>query len=284
MTSDQARLEEARRLFAAVLARVAGRYSSAIERAFSSIRREDFLPPGPWLAHTAAGYVLTPSADPLLLQQDLLFAIDPEKGINNGQPSLHAAWLAEVSPKPGERVVHVGCGNGFYSAILASLVGPMGGVAAFEIEPVIAASARKYLAAYPDVTLHHASATGTSLPASDIIYVNAASPEPLPNWLDALRPRGRLVFPWQADSDVGVSIMITKTAGELSAKVLGPSRFIPLKMDVVRPSPHRGRDAISKVASLLKKSDRMPDDTCAADFDQYWFSTSQPDVREGEVD
>src|SRR5438552_14233291 len=142
MTADRTRLEEARGFFADTLSRVSGQYRPEIDHAFRSVRREDFFPPGPWLTFTESGYVPTPTADPIWLQRDLLFAIDAAKGINNGQPSLHAAWLAAVAPQPPEQVLHVGCGNGFYSAILASLVGHAGTVAAFEIEPEIADGAR----------------------------------------------------------------------------------------------------------------------------------------------
>lgn len=283
MTGARVLLDESRNLFAAVLSRVSGRHIAEIERAFRTVHREDFFPPGPWLVCTESGYVPTPSADPVWLQQDLLFAIDQEKGINNGQPSLHARWLAAVDARPGERVLHVGCGNGFYSAVLANLVGERGAVAAFEIELEIAAAARRYLATYSCADVRSTSAATGALPASDIIYVNAASDQPLATWIDALRPGGRLVFPWQPDPDLGVSVLIAKNLEGLSAKVLGPSRFIPLKTEMVSPATHRGRDAVWKIASLVKTIEQEPDETNVAAFDQYWFSTNrQPIAREGE--
>jgi len=275
MPNDRTLLEDARNLFAAVLSRVSGRHVPAIERAFRAIRREDFFPDGPWLTFTAAGYVPTPAADAILLQQNLLFAIDAEKGINNGEPSLHAAWLAAVRPKPGEHALHVGCGNGFYSAVIANLVDRHGSVTAFEIEPEIAASARRYLASFPQVAVQTASAAGAILPSSDLIYVNASSCEPLANWVDALRPNGRLVFPWQAASDLGVSVMITRTATGFSASVLGRALFIPLKIDARPSTPHLRRDAVRKISSLVRSRDRAPDETSVAVFDQLWFSTDK---------
>jgi len=279
MIGGRVLLEESRSLFAAVLSRASGRHIPDIERAFRAVHREDFFPPGPWLVYTDSGYVPTPSADPVWLQQDLLFAIDREKGINNGQPSLHAKWLAAVDPKPGERVLHVGCGNGFYSAVLASLVGETGAVAAFEIEPEIAAAARLHLGAYSHVDVRSASAATGTLPASDIIYVNAASGQPLVSWIDALRPGGRPVFPWQADPDLGVSVLVAKGLNGLSAKVLGPSRFIPLRSEMVSPAIHRGRDAVWRIASLVKTIAKQPDETSVAVFGQYWFSPSCRSLR-----
>jgi protein-L-isoaspartate(D-aspartate) O-methyltransferase len=275
MADDRTLLENARNLFAAVLSRVSGRHVPEIERAFRAIRREDFFPDGPWLTLTAAGYVPTPAADAILLQQNLLFAIDAEKGINNGEPSLHAAWLAAVLPKPGEHALHVGCGNGFYSAIIANLVDRNGSVTAFEIESEIAANAQRYLAGYPQVAVQTASAAGAILPASDLIYVNASSCEPLTNWVDALRMNGRLVFPWQAASDLGVSVMITRTATGFSASVLGQALFIPLRMDARPPTLHLRREAVRNIASLLRSRNRAPDETSVAVFDQLWFSTDE---------
>ena len=275
MPNDRPSLEHARNLFAAVLSRVSGRHVPEIERAFRAIHREAFFPDGPWLTLTPAGYVPTPAGDAILLQQNLLFAIDAEKGINNGEPSLHAAWLAAVLPKPGEHALHVGCGNGFYSAIIANLVDRNGSVTAFEIEPEIATTARRYLAGYPQVAVQTASAVGAILPTSDLIYVNASSCEPLSNWVDALRMNGRLVFPWQAASDLGVSVMITRTANGFSASVLGQALFIPLKMDARSPALHLRRDAVRNIASLQRSRDRAPDETSVAVFDQFWFSTDK---------
>ena len=49
--------------------------------------------------------------------------IVPERSLNNGQPWLHAMLIAAAGPRPGEHVVHIGAGVGYYTAIL----GPFGG-------------------------------------------------------------------------------------------------------------------------------------------------------------
>ncbi len=53
--------------------------------------------------------------DPVVLYQDVLVALAPERGVNNGSPSLHALWLDRLAPQAGERVVHIGAGTGYYS-------------------------------------------------------------------------------------------------------------------------------------------------------------------------
>jgi protein-L-isoaspartate(D-aspartate) O-methyltransferase len=86
--------------------------------------REDFLGPGPWqIVRWGGGYRATPDADPVYLYTDDVIGILPERHLNNGQPSLHAALIAAATPEPGEHVVHIDAGVGYYTAILAELVG-----------------------------------------------------------------------------------------------------------------------------------------------------------------
>ncbi len=113
-----------------------------IVRAFATIPREQFLPPGPWKVLVSKGYIETPNDDPAMLYQDIVVAIDPSRRINNGEPSLHARCLNAVAPQPGESVLHIGTGSGYYSAILATLVGSSGRVAGIEVVPELAAMAR----------------------------------------------------------------------------------------------------------------------------------------------
>jgi protein-L-isoaspartate(D-aspartate) O-methyltransferase len=52
-----------------------------------------------------------------------VIGILPKRNLTNDQPSLHAALIAAAAPQPGEHVLHVGVGVGYYTAILAELVG-----------------------------------------------------------------------------------------------------------------------------------------------------------------
>ena len=54
----------------------------------------------------------------------------------------------------GDHVIHVGAGQGYYSAILAEIVGPTGRVTAIEIDPDLAMKARRNLASdWPQATV-----------------------------------------------------------------------------------------------------------------------------------
>jgi protein-L-isoaspartate(D-aspartate) O-methyltransferase len=78
--------------------------------------------------------MMTPSADPVYLYIKGVIGILPERNLNNGEPSLHAALIASAAPQPGEHVVHIGAGVGYYTAIMAELVGASGRVTAIELD------------------------------------------------------------------------------------------------------------------------------------------------------
>jgi protein-L-isoaspartate(D-aspartate) O-methyltransferase len=103
--------------------------------------------------------------------------------------------LKHAAPRAGEHVVHIGAGVGYYSAIMAELVGPTGAVTAIEYEADIAARARENLSAYPKVRVVAGDGSTAAFDASDLIYVNAGATRPADIWLDRLKDGGRLVLP-----------------------------------------------------------------------------------------
>jgi protein-L-isoaspartate(D-aspartate) O-methyltransferase len=122
-------------------------YNSRLEQAFAEVHREDFLGPGPWVIPRWLGeYVRPPSADPVYLYIDSVVQVIAERHLNNGQPSGHARWIESASIKPGEHVVHIGAGTGYYTAILACLVGPSGKVTGIEVDASLAARATVQMA------------------------------------------------------------------------------------------------------------------------------------------
>ena len=88
-----------------------------------------------------------------------MIGIAPERNLNNGQPSLHAALIAAAAPQPKENVVHVGAGVGYYTAILAELVGAAGTVTAIEFDAELAARATANFARTPHVRAVHGDGT-----------------------------------------------------------------------------------------------------------------------------
>ena len=86
-------LKTFQKFYAAYVTASVGVTNPRIVKAFASVPREDFLGPGPWEVNVDEGYILTPSADPALIYQDIVVALAPDRRINNGEPSLHARML-----------------------------------------------------------------------------------------------------------------------------------------------------------------------------------------------
>jgi protein-L-isoaspartate(D-aspartate) O-methyltransferase len=185
-----------RRAYARQMAAAAATIDPRIEAAFAAVARENFLGDPPRLvSDLRGGYRPLPCADPVLAYQDALFALAPDRGVNNGSPSLHARLLGALDARPGEHIVHIRAGTGYYTAILAELVGPAGQVLAIELDGHLARRAKAFLADRANVTVITGEGAAWPRQAADGIYVNFSVPRPAEAWIDNLRPGGRLVLP-----------------------------------------------------------------------------------------
>jgi arsenite methyltransferase len=107
---------------------------------------------------------------------------------------------------PGERILDVGCGPGFYASELLDQVGPEGSVVGVDASPQMLAVAAHRCEGRPNVSFHQADAT--SLPVEDAGFDRALSIQVLEYVRDveaglrelhrAVRPGGRVVL-WDVD-------------------------------------------------------------------------------------
>lgn len=272
----QARLDEIRGFFAKQMARASRSLDPRLERMFELVPREAFLPRGPWKIKVAESYIDTPSADPVYVYQNVLVALDAGKGINNGEPMLHARWIGAVAPQAGETVTHIGAGMGYYSAILSMLVRPGGRLIGFEIEQDLAVAARQNLAPFENASIVIGDATLLDTPPSDLIYVNAGVIAPPEQWLAALRPGGRMIFPWRPSEAVALAVLVTRLALGFELKPLMPAWFIPCvgastaASDALPPN----HSSAWGTRSIHLSRDRAPDESATAIYDNVWFSTT----------
>jgi protein-L-isoaspartate(D-aspartate) O-methyltransferase len=196
----QGELEIIRAAYAKQILAAARVDNARLEAAFGATRREDFLGPGPWpVFRWLREYVITPDTDPVYLYTDDLVGIVPERRINNGQPSLHAHLIHRASPSPGERIVHIGTGTGYYTAILSQLAGSPGRVIGIEYDCELAMRAKANLVPYPNVKIVEGDGALVSFDEADVIYVNAGCTRPAESWLDSLADGGRLILPMTSD-------------------------------------------------------------------------------------
>jgi protein-L-isoaspartate(D-aspartate) O-methyltransferase len=190
-------LQTLRGYYAEELRAVANLQSEALLRAFAKVPREHFLGPGPWQVKSPGfeGYWTTKDADPKQLYHNILVAIDPSRLLNNGHPSFLASLIDRLEVKPGDHVVHVGCGTGYYTAIMAEVVGREGHVTAIEVDSELASRARDNLNDFPNVEVIEGDGGEIDAGPSDAILINAGATHPRSVWLDSLRIGGRLLVP-----------------------------------------------------------------------------------------
>ncbi len=271
-TADE--LAVIRRAYAHQVLAAAETINPRIEAAFAAVPREKFLGPPPWLiADIRTGYRPLASSDPVLAYQDVLFALQADKGVNNGSPSLHARLLAQLDVQPGDRIVHVGAGTGYYSAILAELVGATGHVYAVEMDADLAGHAKAALADRANVSV--IAADGSEWPQQEIdaVYVNFAVARPAAAWIERLRPGGRLVLPLGVPrldkrpnggrhAHHGGVLRIQRVDNGFAAHWIGPAYFICAdgglaidESEVEALTAAFKRGGIEFVKSLLWKSD-----------------------------
>ena len=174
----------------------AGINDPRLEKAFATVKREDYVGPGPWqIMRTPGHYYETPSDDPVYLYQNKLVALDADKGLNNGELSFLAFLISLGDLTEGKHVIHVGVGIGYYTAVMAELVGPTGAVHAIEYELVLAEKAAQNLSGFAQVRVEQGDGSTIALEPSDVILVNAGASRPADTWLDALKDHGRLILP-----------------------------------------------------------------------------------------
>jgi protein-L-isoaspartate(D-aspartate) O-methyltransferase len=254
-------LEAARRFYAEALRAIAPLRLPAVVAAFVTVPRERFVGAGPWRLKNPmdmAGYWTTKDADPRHLYHDVMVALDEVRGINNGQPSLWAFLLDQLDIAAGANVLHLGCGTGYYTAIMAELVGPAGKITAIDIDAGLAEKARAALTPWPQIAVNNADGASISFEPVDLIVASAGATHPLPSWLDALKPGGRLLFPMTANEGSGRMLLVAREAEDgFAARFLRHVRFMDFS-GARNPNTSRrlaaafGRDGGDAVQSLRR--------------------------------
>jgi protein-L-isoaspartate(D-aspartate) O-methyltransferase len=273
-----------RSFFAKLICTAAKLDDPRIEEAFRTVKREPFAGPGPWSVGLGGHpYVETPDDDPAFLYQDLLLALDRERGINIGMPGVHALWLGACNIKQAETVVQVGVGTGYYTAILAHLVGANGRVYGYEIDEGLAARARENLRDVHQAEVRTQSGVASNLPQADLIYVCAGAAQPSRMWLDALRPGGRLLFPLAPQDVFGGMLLITRPDQDGScwpAKFVSRAAFIGCVGLQDEEAGRRLKEAFSKNWNSVRslRLDGSPDESCWFAGDGWWLSTTETET------
>ena len=168
---------------------------------------------------------------------DLPLSIGEEQTIS--QPYIVAMMTEALELSGGDRVLEIGTGSGYQTAILSALT-PRGRVVSMERVPALMQQARQRLQelGYRNVEVQQA---GSSLgcPSKgpyDAIIVTAAAPRLPESLLSQLAIGGRLVIPVGTLSQQEL-VQARRTDDGLSLRVLGPCRFVPLLGAEAFPQP-----------------------------------------------
>jgi protein-L-isoaspartate(D-aspartate) O-methyltransferase len=173
--------------------------SAALLKAFETVPRDEFVGSGPWKVLSRVPGQMQPqvadATDSAELYHDVAIMLDSSRSLTNGNPGTLAPWLDALNVSIGKSVFHLGCGTGYYTAIMAEMVGATGRVTAVEIDPALATQARANLARYPNVEVIEGDGGVVDTGVRDAILINAGVTHPKESWLDNLQPAGTLVLP-----------------------------------------------------------------------------------------
>ncbi|ACQ78597.1 Protein-L-isoaspartate(D-aspartate)O-methyltrans ferase [Beutenbergia cavernae DSM 12333] len=204
-----------------------------VDDAFAAVRRAPFLPRQ--LRHRAGDDAPLPIGH----------------GATCSQPRTVRDMLLLLDPRPGHRVLDVGSGSGWTTALLAHLVAPDGAVVGVDLEEELVATSRAALAhagLLDDETSAHEPATRTTPdPASGVAVVVHVAPPHTLGWpaaapydrilvsaqaarevpdalLDQLAPTGVMVIPVR-----GELVVVDQDEGGRRLSAHGAYRFVPLR-------------------------------------------------------
>ena len=182
-------------------------------------------------------------------------------------------------------MVHIGCGVGYYTAILAEVVRSSGHVTGIEVDEELAARARSNLAHMTHVTVVTGDASELGEEPSDAIFVNAGATHPRDAWLNSLRAGDRLMVPLTAtieslDHTSGGMLKITRVQRGYAARFISRVGIFPCtgarNPRLNEPLANALRDESLKNVKSLRRDRHQAEETCWLHTENFCLSTSDP--------
>jgi protein-L-isoaspartate(D-aspartate) O-methyltransferase len=282
-------LDDCRRFYAEEVQLSAHLTSPTLIEAFARVPREKFLGPGPWdivmpdLTTGVTSYLTTADSDPRRVYHNVVIALDRSRDLANGHPGTLAHYINSLNLMRGERVYHLGCGSGYYTAIMSEAVGDSGRVLASEVHPELGPAAQRNLADRQNVSVHAGDGMQFDPGECDAMLINAGVTHPLGLWLDRVPVGGRIVLPitmpMAPNLGKGVMLKITRQPGGYSTQLVS---FVAIYSCTSMRDPRRESllgQALASGTLLRIKSVRRdphaPTETCAAHGDDVCLSLAE---------
>ena len=177
--------------------------TSHIIEAFLKIKREDFLP------------------EDIKNLAELNEALPIGSGQTISQPLVVAFMLEQLQPQQGDKILDIGSGSGWTTALLAEIISPKGKVIAIEIVPELKEFGEQNVAKYNFIEkgiVEFICADGSKGYEKEAPFdkvLASASAEKIPQtWKDQLKVGGRIVTP------IGSSIWLFQKKAPSVAKAM----------------------------------------------------------------
>ena len=212
-------------------------------------------------------YVLVADLEPLtdarlkaIYSDDGLPIRQPPHHSASSQPSLIFQMLDDLELEPGNRVLEIGTGTGWNTALLARGSGDGRLIYSIDINPELIDAARRHLAA--------ANVEGISLRAGDggygwpeaapfdRIIVTVGSPDIPRHWTEQLADGGVLVVPLETGKIGNPVLRLRKENGQLRGGFTQYSGFYPMRGDFSLPKPEGSDERNALTQRLLASGER----------------------------
>lgn len=159
------------------------------------------------------------------------------QGQTISQPYMVARMTELLGIRPGDKVLEIGTGSGYQSAVLAEIVGPAGKVYSLEIVAPLGIQARNTLDSQGYRNVHVRIGDGyqgwPDQAPFDAIIVTAAPPEVPKPLLDQVKVGGRIVLP-VGEIMQDLHVLTRLPGGTFDRRKVLPVRFVPMTGEAQR--------------------------------------------------
>lgn len=213
-----------------------------VEAAFTNVPRHLFLPDVPLEKVYEDEAIITKR-------------LDNQPISSSSQPAMMAIMLEQLDLEPGHRVLEIGAGTGYNTALIAHIVGNTGQVIALDIDEEIVENARTHLAeASCDRVQVICTDGGFGYPGAapyDRIILTVGAWDIAPAWQEQLKSDGRLLLPLTLQDNVQLSVAFEMVDNYLESVSTSNCGFMKLRGTFAEPQNSK---KTQKFAAELKKS------------------------------